>query len=64
MPAEPLHDASEILREMQQATGLGPAKYLDRWRRGVLPDSFRNSAWLNIARAAIDDSQSDDDHGR
>jgi hypothetical protein len=40
------------LRRMQEATGLSPEKYIEAWQRGDIPDTYRNTTWLNLAYAA------------
>lgn len=39
------------LEEMHQATGLTPEQFVQAWQQGQLPDTHRNSAWINLAKA-------------
>ncbi len=43
--------AAELAR-LTQETGMSGDEFVDAWKRGVIPDTFRNTTWLNLAWAA------------
>jgi hypothetical protein len=46
-------DITVELEEMKRQTGLSPEEFVQSWREGKLQDTYRNSAWLNLAETAL-----------
>jgi hypothetical protein len=47
----PASEIEEEISRIKQVTGLSPGEYIDAWQRGTIPDTQRNTAWLNLAYA-------------
>jgi len=48
----PSEDLKGELKNLQRETGMSPSEFIEAWERGALPDTFRNTSWLNLAWAA------------
>ncbi|HZH13652.1 MAG TPA: hypothetical protein VE057_04730 [Archangium sp.] len=47
-------DVAAEFEEIQRQTGLTPKEFVQAWCEGRLHDTYRNSAWLNLAEAILD----------
>lgn len=54
LPGDEIHDE---LTRLKQATGMTVRQFIEAWRRGTLPDNFRNTTWLTLAWAAADEER-------
>jgi len=48
----PSDDVDAELAQLEKETGMSADAFVDAWRRGDVPDTFRNTTWLNLAWAA------------
>lgn len=48
----PAEDVETELARMTAESGLSPEAFVEAWRRGEVPDTLRNTTWLNLAWAA------------
>jgi hypothetical protein len=48
----PAEDVEGELARMTAETGLSPKAFVEAWKCGEVPDTFRNTTWLNLAWAA------------
>lgn len=51
--ALPQADIQAELAQLERETGMTPARYVEAWREGTLPDNFRHTTWLGLAWAAV-----------
>ncbi len=50
--AIPPGDIEAELSRITAETGMSPEAFVEAWQRGEIPDTFRNTTWLNLAWAA------------
>jgi hypothetical protein len=50
-PSIGVEELEAAMEDMRQATDLTPEQFIQAWAHGKLPDTYRNSAWLNLATA-------------
>ncbi len=48
----PAADIEDELSRITAETGMSPEAFVEAWQRGEIPDTFRNTTWLNLAWAA------------
>lgn len=44
-------EIAEEMRRLEEETGKTPAEFVAAWGRGEIPDTHRNTVWLNLACA-------------